>query len=124
MAIRVPPVVNASVGGTRALMDAGSGVAPLDDGRCTVDGIRVPALAGSHFLAVENLFWTAKALGLHAEATLQVRGAEGVGLHAVAGITFQCVGLQVWGCTLCLAISACLSSFCHKQPSRVPRPSP
>ena len=64
-------------------MDAGSGGVKRDDGHCTVDGIRVPALAGSHFLAVENLFWTAKALGLHAEATLQVCVAEGVWLHYV-----------------------------------------
>ena len=40
--------------------------------RCRVDGVEVPPLSGSRFLAVENLFWTAKALGLHQEATLQV----------------------------------------------------
>ncbi|GAX79731.1 hypothetical protein CEUSTIGMA_g7172.t1 [Chlamydomonas eustigma] len=40
------------------------------NGRCQVDGVEVPAVTGT-FLAVENLFWTAKALGLHSEATLQ-----------------------------------------------------
>ena len=39
--------------------------------RCRVDGVEVPPLHGLRFLAVENLYWTAKVLGLHQEATLQ-----------------------------------------------------
>jgi hypothetical protein len=49
---------------------ATTGIVGVGD-RCRVDGVEVPALTGA-FLAVENLFWTAKALGLHSEATLQV----------------------------------------------------
>lgn len=40
--------------------------------RCSMDGVDVPPLSGS-FLAVENLYWTAKALGLGQTASLQVR---------------------------------------------------
>eukprot|EP00798_Chlamydomonas_sp_ICE-L_P014093 gene14093-20046_t len=37
---------------------------------CDMDGVRLPPLSGS-FVAMENFFWTAKALGMHNEATLQ-----------------------------------------------------
>lgn len=53
---------------TQALSD---GSVNGDFERCLIDGVRVPELKGSHFLAVENLFWTARALGLRAEATLK-----------------------------------------------------
>ena len=42
-----------------------------DGDQCTVDGVKAPPLSGK-FLAVENLYWTTKALGiLHSDVTLQ-----------------------------------------------------
>jgi len=37
---------------------------------CSVAGVPMPPLSG-RFLAIENFFWTAKALGLHEQASLQ-----------------------------------------------------
>lgn len=36
-----------------------------------VDSVNIPDLTRAQFLAAENLYWTAKALGLHAEDNLQ-----------------------------------------------------
>lgn len=57
--------------GNKSHDDGGHSGGEVGSGRCLIHGVMVPELTGSRFLAVENLFWTARALGLSTEATLK-----------------------------------------------------